>query len=56
MNAAFGLPSGGLAAVQPPIGSGRAVPVNKSALDHEEDARSVSTAFASQVGGLGGYD
>jgi hypothetical protein len=25
-------------------------------LEQDEDARSVSTAFASQVGGVGGYD
>ena len=36
-----------------PIGSGR---VNRSTLEQDEDARSVSTAFASQVGGSGAYD
>ncbi|KAK4634286.1 Regulator of nonsense transcripts 1 [Fulvia fulva] len=35
---------------QPPIGAGR----NRPHLD--EDAQSVSTSFASQVGGVGGYD
>jgi regulator of nonsense transcripts 1 len=40
-------------APQLPIGSGR---VNRSMLEQDEDARSVSTAFASQVGGVGGYD
>jgi regulator of nonsense transcripts 1 len=43
----------GQGAPQPPIGSGR---VNRSMLEQDEDARSVSTAFASQVGGVGGYD
>lgn len=38
---------------QPPIGAGRHA--NRSTLE-DEDARSVSTAFASQVGGVGGYD
>ncbi|KAF7186277.1 Regulator of nonsense transcripts 1-like [Pseudocercospora fuligena] len=40
----------GQGAPQPPIGAGR----NRSTLE-DEDARSVSTAFASQVG-VGGYD
>ncbi|EMC99325.1 hypothetical protein BAUCODRAFT_399389 [Baudoinia panamericana UAMH 10762] len=39
-----------------PIGAGRHT-VNRSALGNgDEDARSVSTAFASQMGGTGGYD
>nr|POF11623.1 regulator of nonsense transcripts 1 like [Quercus suber] len=37
---------------QLPIGAGR----NRSTLEQDEDARSVSTAFASQVGGVGAYD
>ncbi|QIW96006.1 hypothetical protein AMS68_001524 [Peltaster fructicola] len=64
MNATFGLPPSGLGAIpngmhgamQPPIGSGRVAAVHKSSLEQEEDARSVSTAFASQVGGAGAYD
>ena len=45
----------GQQAPQPPIGAGR-VTVNRSALEDNEDARSISTSFASQVGGVGGYD
>lgn len=51
INAAFGQ-----TAMHPPIGSGRGGANNRTAHDQEEDARSVSTAFASQVGGLTGYD
>lgn len=64
MHSAFGLTGSGLggrsngmhSSIQPPIGSGRGATINKSSLEQDEDARSVSTAFASQVGGTGGYD
>lgn len=39
---------------QPPIGAGRNL--NRSTLEQDEDARSISTSFASQVGGMNGYD
>ncbi|KAK5170083.1 ATP-dependent RNA helicase [Saxophila tyrrhenica] len=38
---------------QPPIGAGRG-PVNRTTLGDDEDARSISTSFASQVGGYRG--
>ena len=38
-----------------PVGGGPGRQVNRSTLE-DEDARSISTSFASQVGGVGGYD
>jgi regulator of nonsense transcripts 1 len=39
-----------------PVGHGRMAPGLRSATADDDDARSVSTAFASQVGGAGTYD
>lgn len=41
-------------APQPPIGAGRNA--HRNTLELDEDARSISTSFASQVGGVSGYD